>query len=76
MTGLLFRAKISPMTRRAAHETIETEPRCRIQVTGGARGFAGGGEQTLAELAQKYDVHATQTACLEERAVAGGSECL
>ena len=41
VTGLLCRAKISPMTRRAAHETTETEPRCRVQGTGGARGIAG-----------------------------------
>jgi hypothetical protein len=30
VTGLLHRAKISPVTRRAAQETTETVPQCRV----------------------------------------------
>ena len=54
VTGLLCRAKISPMRRPRRNHGAPFKARVALE--------ALRGEQTLAELAQKYDVHATQIA--------------
>ena len=68
-------AKISPVMRRAVHETTTTQPhlsafKAKVALE------AIKGEQTLAELAQKFDVHATQIAACKAELIRGRSMSL